>query len=482
MKTKRTIKKSVASNVIYNLIYQILTILLPLVTTPYVSRVLGAEPIGIYGYTLATSMYFVLFGSLGIAMYGQREIAKNQDSQKEYSKVFWELCIIRFITIFLAIVIYFSIFCINNQFSLYYKILILYILAAAFDINWYFQGIEDFSKTVIRNIIVKMLGLILTFTIVKNPNDLWIYMLIFAASELIGNMSLWLYVPKYVDKPNKKRLNLKKHIKLILLLLLPQIATQIYTVLDKTMVGLITKDMSEVGFYEQSQKIARAALVIVNAMQTVMNSKVANAYSKKHKKEIQKSLKATFDYVWFLGIPLTIGLWIVSKNLVPWYYGDNFEAVEYILKFISPIIIIIGLNGVTGIVYLIQAGKQNIYTKSVIIGAVVNVIANLIFIYFYGAKGAAIASVIAEIVIFIYHFKYIKDIYKIADIFKQSIKCLLAGIGMAIVLIPFVNYLTPSLLHTLLLVFIGMIVYVGILFIIKYEYISNLLNRKRKCR
>ncbi len=475
-------KKSTKVNVIYNLIYQLLTILLPLVTTPYISRVLGADSVGIYGYTLAISMYFILFGSLGISMYGQREIAKNQDNAKKYSVIFWELCIIRFITIFIAIIIYLALFCLNNQYSLYYIILILYILASAFDINWYFQGIEDFSKTVIRNIIVKSLGLVLTFVFVKTANDLWIYMLIFAATELLGNLSLWFYVPKYIEKPKRKELNLKKHFKLIMLLLVPQIATQIYTVLDKTMVGLITKDMSEVGFYEQSQKIARAALVIVNAMQTVMNSKVANAYIKKNNKELVKNLKINFDYVWFLGIPLTIGMAIVSSNLVPWYFGNGFDRVENILKFISPIIIIIGLNGVTGIVYLIQTERQNIYTRSVIFGALINVVANFILINLYGAVGAAIASVIAEIAIFIYHFKYIKNVYKIKDIFKQSSKCLFAGLVMALALLFFINRLTPSIIHTIFLVGIGFITYIGILFIVKYDYICNIINKRKKLR
>ncbi len=475
-------KKSTQSNLIYSLIYQMLTIILPLVTTPYISRVLGAEPVGIYGYTLAISMYFILFGSLGISMYGQREIAKNQDNSKQYSIIFWELCIIRFIAIFIAIVIYICFFCLNNQYSLYYLILVLYILSSAFDINWYFQGIEDFSKTVIRNIIVKLLGLILTFALVKTSNDLWIYMLIFAVTELMGNISLWLYVPKYIEKTSCKEIKLKKHIKLIMMLLIPQIATQIYTVLDKTMVGLITDDMSEVGFYEQSQKIARAALVIINAMQTVMSSKIASAYNKKNNKEIVKNMKINFDYVWFLGIPLTLGILIVSNNLVPWYFGEGFAQVEYILKFISPIIVVIGLSGVTGIVYLIQTEKQNIYTRSVILGALVNVIANVILIYLYGAVGAAVASVIAEITILVYHFKYVKNVYKIKDIFKQSRKCLFAGIVMAIVLLLFIKHLTPSVVNTILLIVIGIITYIGVLFIIKYDYIFNMINKKKKLR
>lgn len=474
---KNNQKKSIAGNVIYNFIYQILTILLPLITTPYLSRVLGSEPIGIYGYTISIATYFMLFGSLGISMYGQREIAKYQNNKKEYSKNFFEIINIRFLAILLSLLIFFVTFCLTNEYSFYYKILSLYIVSAAFDINWFFQGIEDFSKTVIRNIIVKILSIILIFKFVTSPNDLWIYILIFVGAELLGNLSLWLYLPKFLVKVDFKRLSYRKHLKPVLLLLVPQIATQIYTVLDKTMVGVITNDMNEVGFYEQSQKIARADLVIVAAVQAVVNSKVANAYYRKSKGEIVDNMKKAFDYVWFLGIPLTLGLIAVSSNLVPWYYGPEFLRVDSILKAIAPIILVIGLNGITGIVYLIQTGKQGIYTKSVIFGAIVNFIMNLIFIWKFGGVGAAIASVIAEVSILVYHLKYVKEIYSLSSIFKASIKCIFAGIIMFGCLIAIKNMFLPSILNTLFLVIIGTFIYVILLLIFKYEFLYKLINQ-----
>ena len=288
-------KNSITKNVIFNLIYQILTILLPLITTPYLSRVLGSEPIGVYGFTLSITTYFVLFGSLGTSMYGQKEIAKYQDKKNLYSISFYEIVIIRCVALFISMVIFYISFCRTGQYSLYYKIFLLYLISYAIDITWFFQGIEEFSKTVIRNIIVKILSIILIFTLIKKPNDLWIYILIFVLSELIGNISLWMYLSKYVLKINLKKLNLIQHIKPIFVLFLPQIATQIYTILDKTMVGIITNDMNEVGFYEQAQKIARAAIVIIMAVQTVMNSRVANAYVNKDRKEIKRCLKKSFD-------------------------------------------------------------------------------------------------------------------------------------------------------------------------------------------
>ena len=153
-------KKSVAKNYIYNLLYQILIMIVPLITTPYLSRVLGAQSIGIYSYTISITTYFILFGSLGVAMYGQREIAYLQDNKKERSKTFFEILIMRFITMAISLIIFYVSFCLKGDYSIYYKVLILEIIANSFDISWFFQGLEEFKKTVFRNIIIKLFNYI----------------------------------------------------------------------------------------------------------------------------------------------------------------------------------------------------------------------------------------------------------------------------------------------------------------------------------
>ena len=469
-------KNSVKKNVVYNLIYQILTVLLPLITTPYLSRKLGAEPIGIYGFTLSIVTYFVLFGSLGTAMYGQREIAKKQNIKNKYSITFWEVTIIRILAMVVSMVLFFIFFCRNGNYILYYKIFLIYMIAYALNISWFFQGVEKFDKIVIRNIIVKILSIILIFTLVKSPNDLWIYILIFVGSELLGNVSLWFYLPKYLTKIEIKNIKIKKHIKPVLLLFLPQVATQIYTVLDKTMVGIITNNMDEVGFYEQAQNIAKAALVIMASVQTVMNSRVANANEQGDVNTIKLCLKKSFDFVWMVGIPIMFGLIVVSGNLVPWYYGKDFGSVKYILITISPIILAIGLSGITGIVYMIHTGQQNNFTKSVIVGAIINVIFNIILINIFGTIGAAISSVIAEISILLFQLRYIKKIYKINDIFKVSIKPLVAGLLMIVILFPISLTLKASIINTSILVTTGMLIYSLSLYILKYDLLFDIIH------
>ena len=193
-------KKSIAKNYIYNLIYQMLSILLPVITTPYLSRVLGAENIGIYGYTISIVTYFILFGTLGISMYGQREIAYKAQNKKEQSKTFFEIIILRAFTLTISIITFYIIFGRSGDYAVYYRILIIQLVANLFDISWFFQGIEEFDKTVIRNLVIKMLSLVLIFVLVNRPEDLWKYFLIYVGAELIGNLTLWLYIPKYLEK------------------------------------------------------------------------------------------------------------------------------------------------------------------------------------------------------------------------------------------------------------------------------------------
>ena len=470
-------KKSIAKNYIFNLIYQMLTIFLPLITTPYLSRVLGAEQIGIYGYTCSIVTYFILFGTLGINMYGQREMAYLQNSKENSSKSFWELIIIRSSTLAISMLLFYFVYASGGEYSLYYKILLIQMLANMFDISWLFQGIEEFDKTVIRNLIVKLLSLVLIFVCVKSYDDLWIYFLIYAGAEFIGNLSIWAYVPKYINKVKIKELDLRKHIRPVLALFLPQIAVQIYTVLDKTMIGVITDDMIEVGYYEQAQKVVRAALMVVSSLQTVMNSRIANAYANNDNLEVKKCLGMSFSFVWLLAVPMMFGLIAIADKFVPWYYGASFEGVTYILMVTAPILIAIGLNGITGVQYLVQTGKQSIFTKSVIVGSIVNVILNFMLINKLGGVGAAIASVVAEISIFLFQLRYFKSQFSFFEIMKLSIKYFISGIVMFGAIKLVASFLPVGIIYTLIEILVGCVVYFILLLILRDKFFIDLLRQ-----
>ena len=177
-------KKTVAKNYAFNLGYQILAMLIPLITTPYLSRVLGAENIGIYSYTISITTYFILFGSLGVALYGQREIAYVQDNIKKRSKTFFEIFLMKCITLTISLLLFYFNFCIDGQYNIYYRILILEIIANAIDISWYFQGLEEFKKTVIRNAMIKLISVACIFIFIKSSSDLNLYFIIYVFYRL----------------------------------------------------------------------------------------------------------------------------------------------------------------------------------------------------------------------------------------------------------------------------------------------------------
>ncbi len=470
-------KKSITKNYIYNLVYQLMVIILPLITTPYVSKVLGAENIGIYSYTSSITTYFILFGSLGIALYGQREIAYLQEDRKRYSQTFWEILLVRFITMSISMTIFYFVFVRGEQYQIYYAILLIELLANCLDISWFFQGLEEFKKTVLRNIIIKIISVISIFVFIKTKEDLVLYFVIYVLSNLLGNLSLWLYLPKYLEKIKIKELNLIKHVKPIVALFIPQIAIQVYTVLDKTMIGKILVDMTEVGNYEQSQKIIKLSLTLVTALGTVVSPRIANTIANGKSEDVKKYLSNSFNFVWFLGIPIMFGIMAVAPKVVPWFLGEEFSKSKMILILGAPIVMAIGLNNVSGVQYLIAAKKQNIFTKSVIIGAIFNFCSNLILIPKFKAAGAMVASVLAETLILIVQLIYIRKEIPLNIVYKNSMKYIISGLVMFVVVFLIGQPMKATIVTTIVQVITGVIVYVIMLIILKDKFLYETLNK-----
>lgn len=471
-------KKSVSRNYIYNLIYQILVLILPLITTPYVSRVLGATNIGIYSYTVSISALFILFGSLGVALYGQREIAYLQEDTKKRTIAFLEIVIFRSITLLISLVVFYFMFVRgNNDYNIYYQGLTLEIIATAFDISWFFMGIEEFNKTVGRNIFIKLLSLILIFTLVKSESDLIIYFWIYVLSILLGNLSLWLYLPKYLEKVKIRELNIFRHIKPTLALFIPQIAIQVYTILDRTMIGTIIVDKSEVGYYDQAQKIIKLILAIITSMGTVMMPRIASTFAKGNKKTVENYMEKSFNMVFFLAFPMIMGIIATSKRFVPIFFGPGYDKIMIIMNVISPIILLIGLSNVMGTQYLLPTKRQKQYSISVICGSVVNVLMNLALIHKYGAVGASVGTVLAELSVTLVQMYYTRNDFKWHKILSIPGKYILASIIMFLICL-IVPYLIKSNFVCLITqVLLGSIVYFGILILLKDKFLIAIMER-----
>ena len=423
-------KKSITKNYIYNMIYQVLILVLPLVTTPYLSRVLGAEGIGIYGYTYSIVTYFILFGSLGVAMYGQREIAYAQENVEARKKVFIEIIIFRFITIALASVAYFFLFIKGAEYQIYYQILLIELIAAAFDISWFFQGMEEFKRTVTRNVLVRICSVSLVFILVKTKEDLAKFTLIYSLADLIGNLSLWLYVPKYIKGAKVKNINVLRHVPQIALLFIPQVANQIYKILDTTMIGALVENKAETGYYEQGQKVIRLLLTVVTSLGVVMVPRMASTYASGDNEKIKNYMKMSFKFVFFLAFPIMFGIMSISESFVPVFFGTGYDKVVILINIICPILILMGMGNVLGTQYLLPTKRQKEYTISVSAGVIVNFILNYILIKQYASIGASIATVLSELVVVAIQFQYIKRDISFKNLLEMAWKYLVSGLIM----------------------------------------------------
>lgn len=468
-------KKSIAKNYAYNLIYQVLTLILPLITTPYISRVLGAEGIGIYGYTNSIVTYFILFGSLGVALYGQREIAYAQENPEKRMKTFVEIVSFRFITVFIAILIYFFAFMIQGEYKAYYSILLFALAAAAFDISWFFQGLEEFKKTVMRNIIVRLTSVTLVFVFVKNPSDLSKFILIYSLTDFIGNLSLWLYLPKYFKGQKIKNVNLLMHIYPIIMLFIPQIANQIYNMLDKTMIGYIISDKSEVGYYEQAQKVIRLLITVVTSLGVVMIPRMASTFASGDKEKVNEYMKKSFNFVFFLSFPLIFGIISISKEFVPIFFGQGYDKAVILINIISPVVLLMGIANVIGTQYLLPTKRQKEYTISIIVGLIVNFILNWILITKWDSIGASIATVLSQLVVDIFQLNNIKNEVDLKSIFKVSIKYLFAGMLMFVLCQIVKIFNLANAISIMVQIIVGAIVYFGTLIILKDEYLYSFI-------
>jgi len=476
--------KSIKRNYIYNLIQQILTLLTPLITTPYISRVIGAEGIGIYSYASSIVTYFALFAALGTATYGQREISYCQDDKKRRSEVFWNNELLCIITTCISLCFY-GLFCFfQKENRIVFFILSLSLLDVCLNVSWLLTGLEEFGKIVLRNIIIKVASIGFIFTFVRTKDDLIIYVLGLTLALIISDISLWPFVLKFIDRPKVKDLKPFSEIKVVFSMFVPTIAISIYTVLDKTMIGIITKNAAENGFYEQALKISRIALTVVTSLGAVMIPRIGYLFEKHDNDLVRQYMYRSYRFVGFIGIPMGLGLLAISPNFVPWFFGKGFEGVIPLIGVLGFLLLSIGINNVTGVQYLIPTKRQNTFTKTVLIGACVNLIANICLIPSLGAIGAAIASVLAETIIAITQLWIVRKEISSLAIIKQSLKYIISGFIMFFTLLLINKYLQPSIMNTLVLISSGCFVYFSSLFILQdsffIENTKKIISRLRK--
>lgn len=357
-----------------------------------------------------------------------------------------------------------------------FLILALEVFASAFDISWFFQGIQEFKKVVMRNIIIKSLSIFFVFLFVQSNQDVSIYALCYVLPVLISNLSLWAYLPKYLTHVKCNKCVTLKHMIPLLTLFIPQIATEVYTVLDKTMLGIFASDINQVGYYEQSSKIIKVLVYFITALGIVMLPQMSKLFVEGKTAEIQKNIKQSFQFVFFLGFPLMFGIIGVAGNFVPWFYGEGYTPVILLMSSISPIIVIIGISNVIGKQYLLPTRHQQTYTISVILGAIVNFILNLLLIPTYNALGASIATVAAELSVTIIQIWFVRKEIPIFPYLKKATSYLCVSIFMFIAIFGVGIVTSSGIIGIIIQSCIGMLIYFSTLALMKDDMIKKGLN------
>lgn len=395
--------KSIKNNFLYNILLNVSAIIFPFITAPYVSRVLEPDGVGLYNFANTYAGYFALVAVLGIPTYGVREVAKVRDNKDLLTQLMSQLLSIAFfVTAIVSIGYFLSIFFLDklaNDF-LIFLVAGFAIYLAPFKIHWFYQGIEDFGFITKVTLVIRFLSIIGLFVFVRDKDDLIAYI----ALNVIGGVlaDVWIYIKmlRLGVKPSITFKGLKKHISPLLILFVSTIAISIYTILDTIMLGFITT-YDEVGFYTNAMQVSRLLLSVITSLSLVAVPRVSYYMQNKDIDNINKLMNKSFSVVSFLSVPASFGLLCIAHVFIPLFFGIKFEGSVVPLMILSAIVVIVGLSNLTGMQILIGMGYDKLFLYSILVGTVSNFLLNCFLIPLWGARGASVASVLAEMLILI---------------------------------------------------------------------------------
>ena len=471
-------KKSLAKNSIFMLIYNVLNVLVPFVYGIYVARVLPEYWIGKVTIAQNIAQYFVILAFLGIPTYGLREISKNRGNKEKTNKIFTELFIINFISSIIFALVYFGLVCIVPSYRSNMTLFLItgsLILFNILDITWLYEGLEEFGFISIRNLIFKTLSIICLFLFVKNENDYLIFACIHVGCLGLNYLTNMLFHRKYV-RFSFKNLNFKQHIKPILFLVVVNLAIEIYTLVDITMIGIF-KGEEAVTFYSYASKTQKILLQIISTFTLVLVPRISLLYKEKRLDEFNKLLSKTLLLIILLSLPMIVGVYFVSNDLFILLYGEAYYRSSSILNVLSLLAFISPIGYLLGSRVLLVTDNEKYMVIPVASGAVVNIILNAILINTIGVIGAAISSVVSELVVAVVYIllshKYFKISIKISEIIKILIAILLMGVYCYFTY----RYIDINIYIKLAIVIVGAIaIYFITLLISRESLVSNGFN------
>lgn len=453
----------IVKNYIYNSIYQIIAIIIPIITSPYLTRVLGAENLGVEGYVTSVCQIFYTIGMIGLTNYATREVAYVRNDHYQRSKIFWEMIFSR-IAVFVVTLIVYLLVIANSPYRIFFLIDIVWLFAMFFDVSWFFAGMEIFGITVARNLVVRVITIISIFVFVKDEDDLFIYILLCAVSQLIGTVSIVPQLKKHVSFVGFKDLKIFKHFIPSLRVFFPQLASMLYLQMDKVMIEKLA-DAESVAYYNQAEKLIKAPLALITAASTVMMPRIANEFIHKNMEKVKGYLDNSLKFLMMMAFPVAFGMAGVANELIPWFLGEDFRPAALAMIVLAPIIVAIAGTSLSADQYFLPTNQTRILAISYTISALINLVVNFVLIPEYSFVGAAIGTIAAEYSVFIIQYFVLNKQLKII---KPLLGCLKYGVFsliMYIVITLLGQHLGASWPTTIIQIAVGVAVYLVLLLI-----------------
>ncbi|MCI8485322.1 MAG: flippase [Lachnospiraceae bacterium] len=478
MKGQQGKKSSVSFNYIMNMILTVSTILFPLISFPYVSRILNPEGIGRVSFVVSVISYFSMAAQLGIPTYGIRECAKLRDNKTKLSQFVKEIILINGVTcIFIYAVFIASVLCIPKFRT--EKILFLSmgcsIIFNSMGLEWLYKGLEEYVYITKRSILFKFIAFIGMFLLIRTDSDVLQYGILTIFASVGSNICNWINAKKYVSWKGIEIISFRRHLKPVFLFFLMSIATTIYTNLDNVMLGFMS-DNTEVGYYTAATKIKAALVSVVASLGTVLLPRASYYIEKNKKVEFLDISKKAMEFTMILAIPLTVYFIEFSQECILVLSGKAYAGAFDVMIAIMPTVIFIGMTNVIGMQILVPLGKEKIVFCSVLGGAVTDFVINRVAIPKYGALGAAIGTSVAEAAVLLIQWFYNrKMLYAIMKNISHWKILLATAIGAASV-----YGITGSSIYPIVKMILSFAVFWGIYFISLVVFRESLMTELLK--
>lgn len=481
---------SLSKNYGYNIIGLFTGVLFPFLIFPYVSRILMPEYLGKITFVQSISNYFLTFALFGIPVYGIRELSRarvSEEKEKVFSKTFTELFLISIVGSFISAIlmmIFIFLYAKNLDIENLIFIYLFQIIFAFLNLDYVFISLENHKRRTIRTTLLRVVSLMLIFIFVKTTKDYIFYGIILVFPELLIRFIDFYFCKEYIYK-NLKELNLKKHIKPLSVIFLYVFSVGIYINLDATMLGFLRTNR-EVGLYTTGSKLVKMVIPIISVLGTVMAPRIIGYIKLKNKEKIYETMDSFIDFNIILGIPATVLMFYLAKDIILVISGDRFIESVLTMKIISFVIIFLPIGTFFGGQILLPNDKESIVFKVAVTGMISNILLNFLMIPKYGIEGAAFATVFTETLICLYRGYQVKKIYSdYRFITKERINYFISGMISSGILTLLNNFKTEKRIYNILFfASIYTCTYFGILIILKDKnliiIVRKIINQLKK--